>query len=93
MNAYTFKDRGVDPDTTDVKTSPEQQAFQGRAAGGDDALQRALRDFDLHQRKLSEQGKLQRFHGIVREMALADGGDAESGREPEDGRRWWLQQL
>lgn len=93
MNAYTFKDRGVDPQAMDAKTSPEQQAFQGRAAGGDDGVQRALRDLDLHECKLLEQGKLKRLHSIVREMALADGGGLESGREAEDGRRWWLQQL
>jgi hypothetical protein len=71
MNANAYKGRGVDPETTEAKTGIKQQAFQDRAAGSDNAVQRALRDSDLHERKLPELRKAEGVDYVVREMALA----------------------
>jgi hypothetical protein len=76
----------------DAKDGAKQQALEDRRSSNN-AMQGILLNADPMKCELLELGELKRLGDIVREVALAESGDAKARREPEGRcrRRWQLQ--
>jgi hypothetical protein len=74
-NAETSKGMGVDPNATEARAAPNQQALQGRTPGNH-AMQRGLRHDDVHKSELLKLREVKRMGSRVREVAFSHGGEA-----------------